>query len=279
MTERVPANATVDGTLSPWCHSVWKRLLDLFWSLFFLILFSPVMLIVSLAVKLTSRGPVFFRQRRPAMNGREFSILKFRTMVVTAQEAGPVLTKARDPRITWMGRHIRRWKLDELPQLFNVIRGDMSFVGPRPQPTRLWNEPSIQEDAGIVLSVRPGITSQATLVFRNEEEVLAPLPFDEVEEIYLRTLMPIKLKIEIQYLRQASFSTDLHIILRTVARIFRPRKDADDHLKEFLPALNESQGGEEEWVSSQPSWARLSDLEDASTITKSTASREEGTRT
>ena len=103
-------------------------------------------------------------------------------MVVNEESPGPVLTRADDPRVTWIGRRLRKWKLDELPQLLNVFHGDMSFVGPRPQPTKLWKDASIQEQASYVLSVRPGITSQATLNFRNEEELLAPLTSEEVEE-------------------------------------------------------------------------------------------------
>jgi lipopolysaccharide/colanic/teichoic acid biosynthesis glycosyltransferase len=282
MTESALVEKKVERTLSPWCNSVWKRCYDLIWAILLLVVSSPLMLVVSLAVKLTSQGPVFFRQRRPGKDGREFSILKFRTMVVTPHQAGPVLTRAKDPRVTWMGRHMRRWKLDELPQLFNVLRGEMSFVGPRPQPTRLWNEPSIREDASIVLSVRPGITSQATLVFRNEEEVLAPLSVEEVEEVYVRTLMPLKLKIEIQYLGSASFLTDMKIILQTIGRVFYRREEADDHLKGILPAANGSQNirPNELWKTSSPSsWPPLSDLKNASTIPKSTAPREESTGT
>jgi len=202
------------------------------------ILFSPLMLVVALAVKLTSPGPVLFKQRRPGRNGCEFSILKFRTMVADAQQVGPVLTRALDPRITSFGRFMRKWKLDELPQLFNVIRGEMSFVGPRPQPTKLWNEPSIAQDAAMVLSVRPGITSETTLVFRNEERVLAPLSPDEVEEVYLHTLMPLKLKMEVQYLRRATFLNDLQILLRTFGRVFSRREEQDDLLKHHLAVTN-----------------------------------------
>lgn len=281
MTQSALVEAKVDCAPSRWCNSAWKRCFDLSWALLLLIVFSPLMLIVALAVKLTSRGPILFRQRRPGKNGREFSIFKFRTMVVTPHQPGPVLTRAMDPRVTWLGRHIRRWKLDELPQLFNVVRGEMSFVGPRPQPTKLWKEPSIPEDASVVLSVRPGVTSQATLVFRNEEEVLAPLSCEEVEEVYLRTFMPLKLKIEVEYLRNATFLSDLHIIFRTIARVFNPRKKEDDLLKEYLPAIKGSQikPAEESWTPSNlPSWHLLSDAQDVSTINNS-ASAKESTRT
>src|ERR1700682_854791 len=224
-------NSRVNGqpessyNVSPWCKSPWKRAFDLLSAIFLLLLFLPLMLAVALAVRLTSRGPVFFHQRRPGKNGREFSILKFRTMVDSRRNPGPVLTRAADPRVTWFGRHMRRWKLDELPQLWNVVAGDMSFVGPRPQPTRLWQQPAIQEAASCVLSVRPGITSQATLNFRHEEELLAPLSSEEVEDVYMRAIMPMKLKMETDYLQGAGFMSDLRIILKTTLRVFKRSED------------------------------------------------------
>jgi len=160
-------------------------------------------------------------------------------MVVNEESPGPVLTRADDPRVTWIGRHLRKWKLDELPQLLNVLRGDMSFVGPRPQPTKLWKDPSIQEQASYVLSVRPGITSHATLNFRNEEELLAPLTSEEVEDVYLKTIMPVKLKMELKYLRRASFRSDMDIIFETMLLIVRPREDENELLKQTLPSVEE----------------------------------------
>jgi lipopolysaccharide/colanic/teichoic acid biosynthesis glycosyltransferase len=192
------------------------------------------MAVVALGVKLTSGGPVFFRQRRPGKNGSEFSIVKFRTMVDSKHISGPVLTRACDPRVTSFGRHLRRWKIDELPQLFNVLAGDMSFVGPRPQPTKLWQQPSIQKQAVCVLSVRPGLTSQATLNFRNEEELLAPLSAEETEAVYMKHVMPLKLAMEIEYLRTATFLADFHLILKTALRIFHYQKD-DLPIKASLP--------------------------------------------
>src|SRR5579884_1020608 len=171
--------------VSPWCNSPWKRGLDLLGAVILLLLLLPLMAIVAFAVKLTSPGPVFFKQRRPGKDGREFLILKFRTMLDCRRHAGPEVTRAEDPRVTWIGRYLRRWKLDELPQLFNVLSGHMSFVGPRPLATWVWQDPTIQSDAECVHSVRPGITSQATLAFRNEEEILAPLSMEELEEVYM----------------------------------------------------------------------------------------------
>jgi lipopolysaccharide/colanic/teichoic acid biosynthesis glycosyltransferase len=194
------------------------------------------MAVTALLVKLTSRGPVLFRQGRPGRGGCEFNIFKFRSMIDSRRSAGPVLTRAADPRVTKFGGFMRKWKLDELPQLFNVLRGEMSFVGPRPQPTKLWQHPSVQEWAAKVLSVRPGITSQATVNFRHEEEILAPLSFEEVEEVYTRTIMPLKMEMELEYLRNATFVSDVRIIFKTVLRVFRRYEPGNDgHITDRLP--------------------------------------------
>src|SRR5262249_6340030 len=130
--------------LSPWYSSRWKRIFDVLLATLLLLLAALPMLVIAVLVKLTSPGPVLFRQPRPGKDAREFCILKFRSMIDSRPEQGPVLTRAADPRITKFGGFMRRWKLDELPQLFNVLRGEMSFVGPRPQPTKLWQRSSIQ---------------------------------------------------------------------------------------------------------------------------------------
>jgi lipopolysaccharide/colanic/teichoic acid biosynthesis glycosyltransferase len=224
--------------VSWWYNSAWKRACDILGAVLLLMLLLPLMIAVALAVKLTSPGSALYRQRRPGKNGHEFSILKFRTMKAGSCHVGPLLTQAADPRVTWFGRYIRKWKLDELPQLFNVLRGDMSFVGPRPQPTKLWNQPSIQEEAACVLSVRPGITSQATINFRNEEELLAPLSSEELEEIYTTAIMPLKLKMDIDYLQNASFTSDLRIVCQTIFRIFNRQEESNEIIvKEYVPVL------------------------------------------
>src|SRR5260370_3621583 len=224
-TERCGSRSRSAHVVSAWCHSAWKRGLDVCGSALLLTCLLPLMIVVAIGVKLTSPGPVLFRQRRPGNNGSEFDILKFRTMVDGATIPGPVLTPAADPRVTWFGRHIRKWKLDAFPQLFNVLLAEMSFVGPRPQPTKLWKQRSIQKEAACVLSVRPGITSQATLNFRNKEELLAPLTPEEVEEVYMTAIMPLKLKMDVDYLRNASFGRDLRVILKTMFRIFNPQPE------------------------------------------------------
>lgn len=226
--------------VSPWCESASKRGLDIFGAILLLITLSPLMIAVAVLVKLTSRGPVLFRQRRPGKNGREFTVLKFRTMIDGRYNEGPVLTRATDPRVTPFGRFIRKWKLDEFPQLFNVLRGEMSFVGPRPQPTKLWQQPSIQEEAACVFFVRPGITSQVTVKFRNEEELLAPFSAEQVEDVYMSVIMPVKIKMDLEYLESASFVSDFRVILKTIFRIFNRQEGENDFLiREYLPVSDE----------------------------------------
>jgi lipopolysaccharide/colanic/teichoic acid biosynthesis glycosyltransferase len=222
-----------------WCNSVWKRAFDITFAGILLCVLLPLLVVLALVVKITSKGDVLFLQRRPGRAGREFHIMKFRTMVANEKSPGPVLTRAEDPRVTSIGRHLRKWKLDELPQLLNVFRGDMSFVGPRPQPTKLWKDISIQEQASYVLSVRPGITSHATLNFRNEEELLAPLTSAEVEDVYLKTIMPVKLELELEYLCRANFRSDMSIIFKTISRIVHRREHENELL--LKPALSSAE--------------------------------------
>jgi lipopolysaccharide/colanic/teichoic acid biosynthesis glycosyltransferase len=194
--------------------NVMKRVLDLLIVVPSLIMLSPLMLAIALGIKFTSSGPVLFRQQRVGRYGRHFKICKFRTMVVTQAGAGPQVTASHDPRITPLGRILRDLKLDELPQLFNVLRGDMTLVGPRPQVPRFvqhYPQP-IRE---LVLSVRPGITDPATLAYRNEEELLEGAA--DPERSYIDTILPHKLRMYVQYLRHRTLATDVVVILTTVA--------------------------------------------------------------
>src|SRR5215469_3573417 len=192
---RVVAGPATDYRASAWSLSVRKRLLDLGAAAGLLIMAAPVIVLFALAVKLSSHGTALFSQRRPGRGGVEFNILKFRTMVENAPTQGPAMTRSADPRVTSLGRFMRRWKFDELPQLFNVLRGEMSFVGPRPLPLSHWHMFSARPDQLPTLTVRPGLTSAATLHFVNEEELLASLPADRLEEIYRDGIMPMKFEV------------------------------------------------------------------------------------
>lgn len=192
-----------------------KRLFDIAASGLGLLVLAPVLLAVALLVKLTSTGPVFYCAIRVGRYGRPFTLLKFRSMVVGADTQGPHITAVDDPRITRIGHFLRRTKLDELPQLINVLRGDMSIVGPRPEDPQfvaLYTEEQRQ-----VLSVRPGITSLASVKYRDEEAMLAGM---DVERYYVECVLPAKLAIDLEYVRHGNLWRDVLIILMTLRALF-----------------------------------------------------------
>jgi lipopolysaccharide/colanic/teichoic acid biosynthesis glycosyltransferase len=194
-----------------------KRLLDLFCAIAGLIVLSPLLLAVTLAVKCGSKGPVLFGQARIGRGGRTFKIWKFRSMVSGAETIGPLITASGDTRITGIGRYLRRWKLDELPQLWNVLIGDMSFVGPRPELPFYVRDYTPEQRQ--VVTVRPGITDPAALEYRHEEEILAKAA--DRERFYREVVLPRKLTLNLEYIRSLSFRYDLALILRTLGAIFR----------------------------------------------------------
>ena len=193
-------------------HSSLKRAFDVVFAALGMLLFAPVTVLVALAIKLSSPGAVFYRQQRVGLHGKPFSILKFRSMRVGAEQSGPAVTQAEDPRITRIGRILRRTKLDELPQLWNVFIGEMSFVGPRPEVPR-YVERYTQEQRQL-LNYKPGITDLATLVFRDEETLLRNAT--NVEEFYVEHCIPRKFSLNLQYARRASLVEDVFIILETL---------------------------------------------------------------
>lgn len=191
-----------------------------------MVVLSPIFALIAVAVRLTSRGPVFFRARRVGRDGRPFDVLKFRTMRVGAHTSGPAITGAGDPRITAVGQWLRRTKLDELPQLVNVIRGDMSMVGPRPEDPRYVSGYTAIERA--VLAVRPGITSAASIRYRHEEQLLAR---DDWEQYYREVLLPDKLRIDLEYLARRSLWSDFRIMYATFFSVANvaPSSGANHH--------------------------------------------------
>lgn len=174
------------------------------------------MLAITLVQKLSSPGPLLYRGSRVGKNGRRFSILKFRTMVVNAEKIGGSSTSDSDPRITSMGRFLRRWKLDELPQLWNVITGDMSLVGPRPQVEH--DVAQYSEDEKKILTVRPGITDWSSIKFRNEGAILAKYP--DPDQAYIEQIRPEKIRLQMLYIREMSFLGDLEILWATIVALF-----------------------------------------------------------
>lgn len=193
-----------------------KRLFDLCAAIVGLILLLPVFGVVAIAIKLDSPGSVFFRGKRVGKDGHIFYIYKFRTMVTDAAQRGPGITTSTDHRITHVGRFLRRTKIDELPQLINVIKGEMSLVGPRPEdPAYVAHYTPKQRQ---VLSVLPGITSAAALAFRHEEQLLQGADW---ERIYLEEVMPRKLAIDLEYLQQRTFLSDVGLVVQTIFEMFR----------------------------------------------------------
>jgi lipopolysaccharide/colanic/teichoic acid biosynthesis glycosyltransferase len=189
-----------------------KRSFDLIAAGSGLILLFPVLVPVALAVKLSSRGPVLFRQVRVGQFGRSFRIFKFRSMRI-ASEPGSQLTASGDPRITRVGSWLRRTKIDELPQLFNVVLGDMSLVGPRPEVPEFTSQYTQEQHA--VLCARPGVTGSSVNIY--EEELLAGR--NDKEQFYIASILPAKLEVDLEYCRNITFRTDLHILYRTFAKL------------------------------------------------------------
>lgn len=196
--------------LSKWSASFNKRLFDIACVLFSLPIALPVFLLTGLAVRLTSRGPVLFRQKRMGCDGHSFTIYKFRTMPVRRHTTNrPNVTTANNQRFTPVGPFLRRWKLDELPQLFNVLCGDMSLVGPRPKlPTH----------QSCRLICRPGITGRATIVFAREEVTLASIPVAQLDTYYHGVVLPLKQLLDEEYMAKATFASDLKLIVHSVLR-------------------------------------------------------------
>jgi len=193
-----------------------KRTFDLAASLFGLLVLSPLFLITALLVKLDDGGPVLYRQSRVGRGFRPFLLLKFRTMVVDADKAGALITTKDDQRITPVGRFLRKTKLDELPQLLNVLAGDMSMVGPRPEVAK-YVEMFLNDHYNEILAMKPGITDYAAIEYRDEEAILKG--FSSPEEGYVREVLPRKIALYKKYLGEISFFTDLKIIFLTFWRI------------------------------------------------------------
>jgi lipopolysaccharide/colanic/teichoic acid biosynthesis glycosyltransferase len=194
-----------------------KRVFDILSSLFGLLLLSPILGTVAILIKIQDGGPVFYRGERVGRYGKPFRIFKFRTMVENADKIGGTSTGEGDPRITSIGNVLRQYKLDELPQLINVVIGDMSLVGPRPQVS--WAVKLYTPDQAQVLNYRPGITDLASLVFKNEGEILKGSQNPDAD--YLAKIHPEKMRLALEYVNNQSVFIDLKIILKTISAIFQ----------------------------------------------------------
>jgi lipopolysaccharide/colanic/teichoic acid biosynthesis glycosyltransferase len=186
------------------------RAFDVLGSALGLFLLSPLLCLIALAIKLDDGGPVLYRQARMGRGFRPFQVCKFRSMIVDADRDG-LLTAPADSRLTRVGRWLRRYKVDELPQLFNVLKGDMQLVGARPEVERYVQ--LFRPQYAVILQERPGITDPATLVYRHEDQIFSA---DRMEEQYVKEILPAKLKLSLDYQKQRSLFSDVRILLRTV---------------------------------------------------------------
>lgn len=198
-----------------------KRLFDLFFSLAGLIVLSPLLLLLAVLIKLDSKGPVFYRGKRVGRYGKPFSIFKFRSMVVDAEKKGAASTSSNDVRITKMGRIIRIFKFDEFSQLINVVKGDMSLVGPRPEVQKFVD--LYTEEEKEILSVRPGITDWSSIKYHNEPEIIAASGIADGDEAYAKLIRPGKLRLQLMYVSNRTMWIDIQIILCTLCTIVLTR--------------------------------------------------------
>jgi len=216
--------------VSPWSRSAAKRFFDCACVLLALPFLVPMLLVIAAAVRLTSRGPALFMQERMGRHGRVFTIFKFRSMVHVADKAHHPITTSENQRFTPVGPLLRRWKLDELPQLAHVLLGQMSLVGPRPK---------LPEHVTFDLPCRPGITGMATIVFASEETVLRYLPKDQLDAFYHGVVLPAKRKLDADYMARATFLSDIRLLFSTVLRRWNT-----DALENFI-AASKPQGDRE----------------------------------
>lgn len=194
-----------------------KRVFDLICSTIGLIVLSPLLIWIAWRIRSEDGGPIFYYGKRVGLHGRPFHIFKFRTMVVDAESLGPSSTSEDDPRITRIGRFLRKYKLDEFPQLINVLFGEMSMVGPRPQVQ--WAVDLYTPEERSILEVRPGITDYASVQFSNEGEILKGSI--DPDKAYMEKIHPLKTRLALQYVKSHSFLADMKIILITIASIFQ----------------------------------------------------------
>jgi lipopolysaccharide/colanic/teichoic acid biosynthesis glycosyltransferase len=197
-----------------------KRLFDIIFSFIGIVILFPAFVVISLVIKLSSPGPVFFKGTRAGKNGKLFKMCKFRTMVENAEAIGGADTADDDPRLTKFGKFLRKYKIDEFPQLINVLKGEMSFVGPRPEIA--WKVERYTLEEKKILDVSPGMTDYASLVFPDEGEILRGSL--DPEKTYNEKIRPEKIRLELEYVKNHSFFEDIKTILKTLKAVFLKRK-------------------------------------------------------
>lgn len=201
-----------------------KRTLDIFLSIACLIVFSPIFLIVGIAIKLDSKGPIFYRQERVTMYNKTFKIFKFRTMIQNADKIGSLVTINNDKRITKVGKIIRKFRLDEIPQLINVLMGDMSFIGTRPEVRKYVDAYSNEMKATLLM--RAGVTSYTSIVFKDEDELINKYmdKNHNADDVYITKIMPAKMKTNLEYIKNFNILNDIKIMVWTVLAVLNIKK-------------------------------------------------------
>jgi len=196
-----------------------KRIFDIFFSLFGLLLFLPVILILSVIIKLDSKGPVFYRQERVTIYNKTFKIFKFRTMVQNADKIGTLVTIDNDKRITKVGNIIRKFRLDEIPQLINVLIGDMSFIGTRPEVRKYVDQYSNEMKATLLM--KAGVTSMTSILFKDEAEIINKWTKEneDIDDIYIKKILPLKMKYNLEYIQKFNIYYDIKVIINTLLAV------------------------------------------------------------
>lgn len=198
-----------------------KRIFDIVASLILLIILSPIMIVLAIAIKIDSKGPVFYRQERVTKYGKVFRIFKFRTMLQNADKMGTLITLGEDERITRVGKKIRKCRLDEIPQLFNILKGEMSFVGTRPEVKKYVDCYSDEMKATLLMPA--GVTSRASIEYRDEDEILNTFlkKGESVDDIYINRILPEKMKWNLEYIKKFNFIEDIKICLKTIVDVVK----------------------------------------------------------
>ena len=193
-----------------------KRAFDIIASFLLLIILSPVFLVISIMIKIDSKGPVFYRQERITRYGRKFKIFKFRTMIVDADKKGSLVTKNNDDRITKVGRVIRKTSIDELPQLINILKGDMSFVGTRPEVLKYVDK--YNDEMMATLLLRAGVTSKASIEFSDEAKIMDKYlnKNNNIDEVYVNKVLPEKMKYNLEYTKKCNIFMDIKLCIKTI---------------------------------------------------------------
>tara|TARA_B100001113_G_C20970364_1_gene561513 strand:- start:156 stop:797 length:642 start_codon:yes stop_codon:yes gene_type:complete len=203
--------------MTPRYVKTFKPLIDTTLSIIGLILLFPLLIVICIAIKITSQGPLIYKQQRYGQHFKPFYLLKFRSMIPNADKKGLLITTKNDPRITPIGKWLRKTKCDELPQLINVIKGDMALVGPRPEVKKYIDH--FKKDYKKILSIKPGITDNAAITYINEESLLANSKIPE--ETYIKEILPQKIKLYLEYIHSITAKKDIHIIIQTLFKLIK----------------------------------------------------------